>query len=401
MSDDGKPTADQEQPQPQRSYRFLWIFGGALLLVGVAIASYEFLVGRYHVKTDDAYVNGDLIRLAPQISGTVIAINADETQPVRQGQPLVQLDPHDAAVALTQARANLAEAVRYVIQLFNAEQQAEATVAAQKAQLTLGRQTLTRDRGLLGTHGVSQQDIERDEEAARNAEAGLKQAQAALASARAAIVGTQPETHPRVLLAEANLRAAWLTNARTQVLAPVSGYVMRRTVQLGQQVAPATDMLAMAPLESVWINANFKETQLEKLRIGQPVSVTTDIYGSHYRYHGRVLGLTGGTGAALAVLPSENATGNWIKIVQRLPVRIGLDPRELREHPLFLGLSTTVNVDVHDRSGTSLSQHPAWPAALVTDVYAAQDAGVESEIAQIVSENGAGTEREKTAEAPR
>jgi membrane fusion protein (multidrug efflux system) len=174
---------------------------------------------------------------------------------------------------------------------------------------------------------------------------------------------------------------------RTEVLAPVSGFVMRRTVQLGQQVNPSTDMLAMGPLDSVWIDANFKETELAKLRIGQPASVTADIYGSHLKYHGRVLGFTGGTGAALAVLPPENATGNWIKIVQRLPVRIGLDPRELREHPLFLGLSTTVNVDVHNTSGAALSEHPAFHAALQTDVYASQDAGVDREIRRILDEN--------------
>jgi membrane fusion protein, multidrug efflux system len=376
----------------KRSYRFLWIFGAVLLVAGLGVFLYHLLVGRYHVTTQDAYVSGDLIRLAPQVSGTVIDIAADETQYVRQGQLLVQLDAHDADVVLLQAKANLAQTVREVAQLFDAERQAEAVLAAQQSQLQLADQTLRRDRGLVGAHGVSQQDIERDEENQRNAQAGTRQAAAALASVQAAIAGTQPDTHPRVLLAEANLRSAWLAKTRTQVLAPVSGYILRRTVQLGQEVNPGTDMLAMAPLQSVWIDANLKETQLEEVRIGQPVSVTTDIYGSHYRYHGRVLGLTGGTGAALAVLPPENATGNWIKIVQRLPVRIGLDPQELRDHPLFLGLSMSVNVDVHDMNGASLSQRPAWPASLRTHVYASQDAGVEDEIRRLVTENLGGSQ---------
>jgi membrane fusion protein (multidrug efflux system) len=163
--------------------------------------------------------------------------------------------------------------------------------------------------------------------------------------------------------------------------------MVRRTVQLGQQVNPATEMLAIAPLGNVWIDANFKETQLKQVRIGQPVEVTADVYGSSIAYHGKVLGLTPGTGQALAVLPPENATGNWIKIVQRLPVRIGLDPRELRDHPLFLGLSMTVEIDIHNTGGAALSQQPAWPAGMQTDIYAAQDAGVEPEIRRILAEN--------------
>jgi membrane fusion protein (multidrug efflux system) len=163
--------------------------------------------------------------------------------------------------------------------------------------------------------------------------------------------------------------------------------MVRRAVQLGQQVNPATEMVAIAPLDSVWIDANFKETQLKQVQIGQPATVTADVYGSSVKYHGTVLGLTPGTGAALAVLPPENATGNWIKIVQRLPVRIGLDPRELREHPLFLGLSTKVEIDLHDTDGAPLSEKPVWRANMQTDVYAEQDAGIETEIHKILADN--------------
>jgi membrane fusion protein (multidrug efflux system) len=378
----------------------LWIFGGVLFVAALGGLAYHLLVGRYHVKTKDAYVNGNLIRLAPQVSGTVIDIAADETQYVQQGQVLLQLDAHDADVALAQAKANLAQTVRDVVQLFNAEREAEAAIAAQQSQLKFADQTLARSRRLVGASGVSQQDLDRDEGNERNAQAGTRQAQAALESARAAIAGTQPDTHPRVLLAQANLRSAWLAKARTQVRAPVSGYIVRRVVQLGQQVNPGTDMLAMVPLESVWIDANLKETQLEQVRIGQPVSVVTDIYGSHHRYRGRVLGLAGGTGSALAVLPAENATGNWIKVVQRLPVRIGLDPRELHDYPLFLGLSTSINIDVHDTGGASLSKHPVWPTTIRTDVYGSQDAGVEAEIRRLVHENlGDSQEQARTAKA--
>jgi membrane fusion protein, multidrug efflux system len=394
------PNPESGRGSSRRSSRFLWIFGGTSFVAALCGLAYHLTVGRYHVKTKDAYVNGNLIRLAPQVSGTVIDIAADETQYVKQGQLLVRLDSHDADVALAQAKANLAQTVRDVAQLFNTEREAEAVIAAQQSQLRFADQTLARDRRLVGANGVSQQDFDRDEGVQRSAHASTRQAQAALESARAAIAGTTPETHPRVLLAQAGLRSAWLAKARTQVLAPVSGYIVRRAVQLGQQVNPGTDMLAMAPLDSVWIDANLKETQLEEVRIGQPVSVATDIYGSGYRYHGRVLGLTGGTGAALAVLPSENATGNWIKIVQRLPVRIGIDSRELRDRPLFLGLSTSVNIDVHDTRGASLSTHSVWPAATHTNVYAAQDAGVEDEIRRLVSENiGSAQAQPRTAKA--
>jgi len=381
-SDGGK--SGQSKP---KSYRFLWIFGAVVVVAGLAVLIYYLAIGQYHVKTKDAYVNGDLIRLAPQVSGTVMQITTDQTQPVTQGQLLVQLDPHDTDVSLAQAKANLAQAVRDVAQLFAQEQRDEAAVSAQEAQLTLANQNLSRDQGLIKAHGVSQEDLERDQENSHNAEAGVRQARATLAATQAAIQGTKPETHPRVLQAEASLRSNWLASNRTHVLSPVSGYVVRRSVQLGQQVNPGTEMLAIVPLNSVWIDANFKETQLAKLRIGQPVEVEADIYGSHFIYHGKVLGLTAGTGAALAVLPPENATGNWIKIVQRLPVRIGLDPRELRDHPLFLGLSTNINVDVHDLGGASLARQPVWPAALETNVYASQDSGADAEIQKILQQN--------------
>ncbi len=355
----------------------------ALILWG----SYYLLYGRWHVGTDDAYVNGNLVRLTPQVTGNVIAINTDETQFVQRGQVLVQLDPRDAEVALAQAKANLAQTVRDVAQLFTEEARDSALVRSQQVQLNQANEDVTRDHPLIAIHGVSAETLQHEQNAVHSAQAGLQQAQATLASTRAAITGTTPATHPRVLQAEANLRAAWLAAVRTKVLAPVSGYVVRRAVQLGQQVTSSTEMLAILPVDSVWVDANFKENQLAGLRIGQPVSVSADMYGSHVHYHGRVLGLTAGTGSALAVLPAQNASGNWIKIVQRLPVRIGLDAQELERHPLFLGLSTSVEVDVSDTRGAALSPQPAWPAAITTDVYADQEAGAQSTISSIVAAN--------------
>ncbi len=382
----GQDGAKTRKPRPRGLMRRGLILIAAAVSAAALGAYYAFFM-RYHVATDDAYVNGNLVHLTPQISGTVISIDTDETQFVRRGQVLVQLDPRDAQVALAQAKANLAETVRDVAQLFAEETRDAALVDAQQTQLSQSTEDLARDRSLLSVHGVSLETLEHDQNAVRSARAALQQAQATLASTRDAIAGTTPATHPRVLQAEANLRAAWLALARTRVVAPVSGYVVRRSVQLGEEVTPSSEMLALVPETSMWIDANFKESQLRNLRIGQPVEISVDMYGAHVKYHGKVLGLTAGTGSALAVLPTENASGNWIKIVQRLPVRIGLEPEELAEHPLFLGLSTDVDVNVRNRSGSALSRIPAWPVSLHTDVYAAQDAGADAAIGAIVAAN--------------
>jgi membrane fusion protein (multidrug efflux system) len=385
---DARDNVKDAAPSPQKSAsrRPLIILGIALLAI-LGGGSYYLLFLRGHVSTDDAYVDGNLVRLTPQVAGTVIAINTDETQFVRRGEVVVQLDPRDTEVALAQAKANLAQTVRDVAQLFAEEQRDAALVQTQQVQFAQANQDVQRDHPLIAVHGVSQETLQHEENTVQSARAGLQQAQATLASTRAAIAGTTPATHPRVLQAEAALRTAWLAATRTRVVAPVSGYVVRRSVQLGQQVVPSTEMLAIVPVDSMWIDANFKENQLSGVRIGQPVNVSADMYGSHVHYHGRVLGLTAGTGSALAVLPAQNASGNWIKIVQRLPVRIGLDPHELEAHPLFLGLSTKIDVEVRDQSGATLSKQPAWSAALNTDVYADQEAGADAVINAIVAAN--------------
>jgi membrane fusion protein, multidrug efflux system len=359
----------------------------AVVVAAVLLGAYYVVFVKNHVTTDDAYVNGNLVSLTPQISGTVVAINTDETQYVHRGQVLVQLDPRDAQIALAQAKANLGETVREVSQLFADEHRDAALVAAEQTQLDQSNEDLTRDLSLKQVHGVSLEDLEHDENAVSSARAALQQAQATLVSTQVEIAGTTPATHPRVLQAEANLRAAWLELTRTRVLSPVSGYVVRRSVELGAQVSPSTEMLDVVPVTSMWVDANFKENQLGDLRIGQPVQVSVDMYGSHVQYHGKVLGLTAGTGSALAVLPTQNATGNWIKIVQRLPVRIGLEPAELARHPLFLGLSADIDVSVRNLDGSSLSQVPAWPAAQRTNVYTEQDSGADRIIADILAAN--------------
>jgi membrane fusion protein (multidrug efflux system) len=379
--------SEHSDAAPAKKNRAPLILLAVLVIVGGGYAIEHAIVGRNHVTTDDAYVDGNLVRLTPQVNGTVVAINADQTQFVQQGQLLVQLDPRDSEVALAQAKASLGQTVREVAQLFANEKRDSATVSVQQAQYDQASQDLARDQSLVAIHGVSAETLQHDKHLLSSTRAGLEQAQATLLATRAAIAGTTPQDHPRVLQAEAALRSAWLAAARARVVAPVSGYIVRRSVQLGQQVTPATEMLAIVPVDSLWIDANFKENQLAKLRVGQPVAVSADMYGSHVEFHGKLLGLTAGTGSALAVLPAQNASGNWIKIVQRLPVRIGLDPQELAQNPLLLGLSADVDVDVHDRDGAALSKQASWPSALSTDAYAAQDAGVDEAIRGIVEAN--------------
>src|ERR1700733_8927079 len=274
---------DNREPakEAKKSRRAPTIVLTGVLAVIAGCAIYYFAIARNQVKTDDAYVNGNLVLLSPQIGGTVIAINTDETQFVQRGEVLVQLDPRDTEVVLAQAKASLGQTVRDVAQLFAQEARDAALVNAQQTLLTQATQDLARDRSVFAVHGVSDETLQHDEHTVRSARAALEQAQATLVSTRAQIVGTAPERHPRVLQAEANLRTAWLASSRARVVAPVSGYVVRRSVQLGQQVAPSTEMLAIVPIDSVWIDANFKENQLGSLRIGQAVRVSADIYGSH------------------------------------------------------------------------------------------------------------------------
>jgi membrane fusion protein, multidrug efflux system len=373
------------EPEKSKRWPTILMIGALVAILGVGI--YYFGFHKDRVATEDAYVNGNLVRLTPQVNGTVIGINIDETQFVKRGQVLVQLEPRDADLALATAKASLGQTVRDVAQLFAQEGRDSAAVSAQQTLLSQARQDLERDQSVFAEHGVSAETLVHDEHSVHSAQALLDQAKANLASTRAQIVGATAQNHPRVLQAESNVRTAWLAAARTKVVAPVSGYVVRRAVQLGQQVTAATEMLAIVPMDSVWIDANFKENQLRDVRIGQPVDVTADMYGSRVSYHGKVLGLRAGTGSALAVLPAQNASGNWIKIVQRLPVRIGLDPQELAQHPLFLGLSTNVHIDVHDLSGAALSQQSVWQSASNTLAYDDQMSGVDAEIAGIVAQN--------------
>ncbi|MEX3957656.1 HlyD family efflux transporter periplasmic adaptor subunit [Trinickia sp. EG282A] len=380
------PTQAQTPPSGNGKRKFLMLLlVGVIIVAAIAYGLYYFLVARYHEATDDAYVNGNVVQITPQVTGTVIAVNADDTQNVKVGDPLVVLDGADARVALEQAEANLAQTVRQVRGVFVNNDQYRAQVAERQADLSRAQDDLRRRLTVAQTGAVSQEEISHARDAVKAAQAALDGAQQQLASNRALTANTTIATHPNVLAAAARVRDAYLNNARNVLPAPVTGYVAKRSVQVGQRVSPGTALMAIVPLSSLWVDANFKEVQLKHMRIGQPVTLTADVYGSSVVYHGTVVGFSAGTGSAFSLLPAQNATGNWIKVVQRLPVRVALDPKELQAHPLRIGLSMQVDVDIKNDNGSQLGN--ALNTIYQTDVFKKYGDQADAEIARIIAEN--------------
>jgi len=337
--------------------------------------------------TDDAYVSGNQVAISSQISGTVIAVLADDTQLVNVGQPLVRLDPTDGQVALAKAKSGLASAVRQVRQLSEQASQYDSAIASRRTDLAQAEADLKRRKPLLAEKAIAPEEVAHAEEAVRNARNALDQVQRQSAAAHALVDGTPLADNPAVMQAKAAFREAWINAERNAIVAPVTGYVAQRSVQLGSRIQPGTPLMTIIPLGDLWVDANFKESQLRHIRIGQPVAIDSDLYGGDAEFHGHVIGLAPGTGAAFALLPPQNASGNWIKVVQRVPVRISLDPKELEKHPLRIGLSTSVKVDTHDRDGAVLATAPTTKPVAETDVYASDFAKAEAEASAVVKEN--------------
>ncbi|MFM0414904.1 HlyD family efflux transporter periplasmic adaptor subunit [Paraburkholderia aromaticivorans] len=374
-----------EVENPRKRKLMLALLAAAVVVSGAGYGAYYFTVARFYQSTDDAYVSGNLVQLTPQVSGTVVAVNADDTQVVKQGDPVVTLDAADAKIALSNAEATLGQTVRQVSGLYVNNDFYAANIAQREADLVRANDDLKRRQAIAGTGAVSGEDIAHARDAVSSAQAALDAARQQAEANHALTDRTTIEQHPNVQAAASKVRDAYLNYARNTLPAPVTGYVARRSVQVGQRVAPGTPLMAIVPLNGVWVDANFKEGQLTHMRIGQPVTLTADVYGSSVEYHGRIEGFSAGTGAAFAVLPAQNATGNWIKVVQRLPVRVLLDQRELDAHPLRIGLSMQVDVDTHDESGTQLAA--ATNTTYRTDVFAQYGAAADAEIAQIIAQN--------------
>ncbi|MDR3099632.1 MAG: HlyD family efflux transporter periplasmic adaptor subunit [Paraburkholderia sp.] len=381
------PAADAaaSKPDTHRRKMLLALLGAAIAISAAGYTAYYLKYARYRESTDDAYVSGNLVQLTPQVAGTVVAVNADDTQIVKAGDPVVMLDNADAKVALGAAEAALGQTVRQVSSLYVNNDFYAANVAQKQSDLARAQKDLLRRQTVAGTGAVSAEDIAHARDAVTAARAALDAARQQAEANRALTDRTTIEQHPNVRAAASKVRDAYLAYARNTLPAPVTGYVAKRSVQVGQRVAPGTPLMAIVPLDGVWVDANYKESQLRAMRIGQPVTLTADVYGGKVEYHGRVAGFSAGTGSAFASLPAQNATGNWIKIVQRLPVRIRLDQKELEAHPLRVGLSMDVNVDTHDNAGAQLGA--ALNTSYRTDVFAHYGAQADAEIEKIIGQN--------------
>jgi len=378
-------TPDREQTARNRKRGFIAL-GAVVVIGGLAWLGYWLLTGRGMESTDDAYVSGDLVQITSEVPGTVTAVYADDTQSVQSGQALADLDPADARIAVAEAEANLARVVRQVRGLFAQADQLRAQIAERQTIVQRAEQDLKRRQGLLADGAVSGEELSHSRDTLTQTQASLSAAREQLNATIAQIQGTTVETHPDVRHAEAAVRNAALALKRTHLVAPVAGVVAKRTVQVGQRIAPGAPLMTVIPLDHVWVDANFKEVQLDAMRVGQPVKLRADLYGKSIEYRGKVVGLSAGSGSAFALLPAQNASGNWIKVVQRVPVRIALDPADLHAHPLRIGLSMVVDVNVQDTSGPLVATN-VRTATYPTLASDGNDPEVEARIAHIVSEN--------------
>ncbi len=391
MTTDIDPTPDVSmstpKPKVSKRKRALVILLVVIVIAAIAAVVYYLLVSRWHEGTDDAYVQGNVVSITPQTTGTVVSIGADDGMKVVAGQVLVKIDPNDARVAYEQAEANLATTVRQVRGLFNAVDAGQSDLDARAVAVRQARADVARRSGLVANGAVSAEELAHARAQLDAAEAALGSARGQLSRNRALVDQTTLSRQPQVAAAAAQLRQAYLNLQRAAIVAPVSGYVAKRSVQLGQRVQPGAVLMTVVPLEQVWVDANFKETQLAKMRLGQPVELTADVYGSDVRFTGKLAAIGLGTGSAFALLPAQNASGNWIKIVQRIPVRIALEPKQLIEHPLRLGMSMSVDVSIRDQAGGVLATAPQTTPVLTTIAYEKQLGEADALIQRVIREN--------------
>jgi membrane fusion protein (multidrug efflux system) len=378
--------ADTRTIRAERRRKGFLLFGAAIVLAAAIYGLWWLLAGRFSETTDDAYVAGNIVAVTSRENATVTALYADNTQSVKQGQLLIEMDPSVAEVAMRAAEANLARAVRSVHGTFASADSYSAQLQQAEVALAQARSDYQRRQAALAG-AVSGEELGHARDAVQAAEAAVNSARGGLAQAQSGIAGVDVAHNPDVLAAEAQLRAAAITLAHMKIVAPVDGVVAQRTVQVGQRVNAGAPLMAVVPLSDVWVDANFKEVQLARMRIGQPVKVTTDIYGSRIVYHGKIAGLGAGSGSAFALLPPQNASGNWIKIVQRVPVRIALDAKELDDNPLRVGLSVSASVDVKDQTGPRVAGAP--PIAMRANTGEDVSAQVDALIKKIVAQNSA------------
>lgn len=374
-------------PRLRRRVLFLGLVSAAFVLAGLHVGSHWLLEGRFEATTDNAYVGGNVVPVMSRIAGTVVEIDADETMRVARGETLLRLDDASLKIGLELAEAELAEAVRRVRRLFDDVRRLQSRVDLRAAELDKARQDLHRRQRLTARNVVAIEDLDHARAIERTAHAALDLARHELESASSLVDGTSVVDHPLVQQAKARLREASLALGRTVIRSAVDGYVAKRAVQLGQRVEPGTPLLAVVPLGDLWVDANFKESELRDMRIGQPVILSADLYGEDVRFRGSVTGLGAGTGSVFSLLPAQNATGNWIKVVQRVPVRIALQRAQIEAHPLRVGLSMRVSIDMHDTTGPVLAPALHRGPVYATPAVAQDDAAVEARIDAIITAN--------------
>jgi len=372
--------------QPKASYRpqLLLILGIVLLMATLGI---WYLLGLGTESTDDAYVDGNIVQVTSQVSGTVTVISGDNTDHVDAHSPLVTLNAVDAEIQFERAKSNLARAVRQARTQYYQVQQLEAEVSQRQNDVNKAQDDVRRRSQLAASGAVSREEISHAEEVLKNALAGLDGTRHALAVRLAMVDNTTLRTHPDVLVAAANLRDACIALHRSQIYSPVTGVITKRSVQVGQRINPGVALMSVVPIDQVWVNANFKESQIQDLRIGQPVVLRADAYSRKVIFHGSIVGLDAGTGSAFSLMPAQNATGNWIKVTQRVPVRIALQPQEVADNPLRLGLSMRVSVDTTDTSGQVLNKKTPAQPAYSTNIFENELKDANDVVEQVISAN--------------
>ena len=374
-----------EKKKKQRKTMLITI--GVFLLIAIVMFIYWFWWLRFEEYTDDAYVSGNMIEMTPQVPGIVTGIYADDTDYVEKDQVIITLDKTDYQLSFDMSLSHLANTVRNVVQMFEHVKQLEAQILVNEAELIRAEQDFHNRVDLVDVGGVSLENFEHVEAELRRASAALEATRHELLGAYALVQNTTVDQHPLVQNAKEGVIEAYVNLKRCEIVAPTSGFVAKRSAQLGEYVTDTTPLLAVIPLNEIWVNANFKEVQLSKMRIGQKVKMVSDLYGDDVVYNGCVIGIAAGTGSVFSVLPPQNATGNWIKIVQRLPVRVSLDPDQFKKYPLRLGLSMDVTVDIQNTEGEMLAQAKKLVPLYTTDVYCKQERGVQKLIEAVIAQN--------------
>ncbi len=359
----------------------------ALCVIFLCFFLYWLFVWRFEVYTTDSYIQGNLVTIKPLRPGFVTGIYTDDTYYVKKGQLLVSLNETDSIIALEKAKQKLAQSVRDVCQAFHNVFVFAADIKMKKAEHMKAQQNFKHRHDVIHMKGVSLEDYQNAADNLRASSASLESTQNNYQKTLAFIQGTSITEHPLVQAAAQEVRDAWVQLYRCKIYAPVDGIIAQRSVQVGMWLSPSDGLMSIIPLDQIWINANYKETQLSDIRLGQPVRIVSDLYGNSVVFHGKIAGLPGAAGNAFALLPPENLSGNWIKIVQRLPVRVSLDPEELKKHPLRVGLSLRVTTDISNPNGSLDNTMTTESPRYSTDIFQQEEAGVNELLTHIIATN--------------